>query len=88
MVGHEDGTVAFWSAKKGTSIYVLKAHSNDITKLQWVEKDNILLTSSKEKSIKFWSLPKEWRDKKIEAIEEREAELQRKKENIAKVEQI
>lgn len=30
-----------------------------------------LITSSKEKIIKFWSLPKEWRDKKLEAEEER-----------------
>jgi hypothetical protein len=34
----------------------------------------LLLTSSKEKIIKFWNLPKAWRDKIIEAAEEREFE--------------
>jgi len=33
FVGCEDGTLTFWNARKGVPIYVLKAHSNDITKL-------------------------------------------------------
>jgi len=54
MVGNEDGTVTIWSSKKAAPIYVAKAHNNDITKLAWYEEKAMLVTSSKEKSIKFW----------------------------------
>lgn len=64
--GYKDGTITFWNTKKGDSFYVLQAHSSDITKLQYFEDKKLLLTSSKEKVIKFWQLPKEWRDKRLE----------------------
>jgi hypothetical protein len=33
---------------------VLKAHTNDITRLQWFEDKTLLLTSSKDKVIKVY----------------------------------
>lgn len=33
FAGCKDGTITVWNAKKAQPIYVLKAHSNDITKL-------------------------------------------------------
>lgn len=36
---------------------VLKAHDSDITKLQWLNAENTLLTASKDKKIKAWQLP-------------------------------
>ena len=52
MIGNEDGTISFWNMKKGQQIYVLKAHNQDITRIQWFEDKNYLLSASKEKSIK------------------------------------
>lgn len=67
FVGTQDGTVTIWNARKGQAIYVMKAHNNEITKVQWIEtKGGMLLTSAKEKFIKFWAMPKEWRDKYVE----------------------
>ncbi|CAD8199045.1 unnamed protein product [Paramecium pentaurelia] len=82
MVGNKDGTVTVWSGKKAAPIFVIKAHNTDITKLQWYEDKHMLVTSGKEKSLKFWQLPKEWRDKKIEQQEEQEYEQMKKQENI------
>jgi hypothetical protein len=38
----------------------------NITKLVWFKELGIILTGSKDKSIKFWELPEYWRDKKLE----------------------
>ncbi|EGR33250.1 PX domain protein [Ichthyophthirius multifiliis] len=70
-VGTYDGTITIWNAKKGQPIYVMKGHNHEITKLQWFESNNMLVSSAKEKSIKFWQMPKEWRDKLIEQQEEK-----------------
>lgn len=82
MVGNKDGTVTVWSGKKGTPIFVIKAHSTDITKLQWYEDKSTLVTCGKEKVLKFWQMPKEWRDRRIEQQEEQEYEQLKKQENI------
>ncbi len=41
----------------------MKAHDSDITKMIWLEKENLLMTSSKDKTIKVWKFPEQWRDK-------------------------
>jgi WD40 repeat protein len=43
----------------------MKAHDEDITKLVWVEEDQILMTSGKDKLIKVWKLPDVWRNKAL-----------------------
>ncbi|EAR93569.2 PX-SNARE domain protein (macronuclear) [Tetrahymena thermophila SB210] len=93
-VGTQDGTITIWNAKKGVAIYVMKGHQNEITKVQWIEnKGGILLTSAKEKFIKFWAMPKEWRDKHIEQEEEdnvykltKDQKVQQIKEKLGKAE--
>ncbi|KAM3143094.1 hypothetical protein pb186bvf_004680 [Paramecium bursaria] len=82
MVGNTDGTVTIWSSKNAAPIYVIKAHNTDITKLEWFEDKQMLVTSAKEKSLKFWQLPKEWRDKRIVQQENEDFQQQRKQENI------
>ena len=47
----------------------MKAHEADITKMIWLEKENILMTASKDKSIKVWKFPEFWRNRDTEIQE-------------------
>jgi len=78
--GGEDGTVAFLDAKKAAPIYALKAHNDGLTKLQLLDKESILITGGKDKQIKFYRLPVEWRDSRLEAELMKDAKTQ-KQEN-------
>lgn len=48
-------------------------HKGNVTKLEYFENLGIIVSSGKDKSIKFYELPEYWRDKKIEEEERREA---------------
>lgn len=50
--GHSDGSITFWNAVEGKPIYVLKAFDNDITKIDYLPEKDIVICSSKGKSIK------------------------------------
>ena len=41
---------------------VMKSFDSEITRLQYVPDQELLISASKAKQIKIWSLPKEWRD--------------------------
>ena len=54
--------------------------------MAWLEKSDVLITASKDKrikvlfivilvNVKYWKLPLEWRDSKLEAEEEKEATI-------------
>ena len=43
----------------------LKAHASSITKVQYIEDKNLLITASKDKHIKFWEPTVDWMDKKV-----------------------
>jgi WD40 repeat protein len=66
MSANADGTVTFWNAKKAAPIYLLSAHADHVTKLQWFESKSLLVTGGKDKKIKFFQLPSEWKDKRLE----------------------
>jgi WD40 repeat protein len=61
---------------------VLKAHDKPITKMQWFDANSILMTGSKDKSIKAWKFPGSWRDKKLVEAEELDEQIQQKTESI------
>jgi len=91
MSGNGDGTVTFWNAKKATPIYVIPAHTDAITKLQWFESSSMLVTAGKDKKIKFYQLPAEWKDPRLEEALQAEARLdqqakamQKSQDNIKK----
>jgi len=75
MSGNDDGTVTFWNAKKASPIYVLSTHGEAITKLQWFEGKSLLLTGGKDKKIRFYQLPPEWKDKRLEQEMIKEAKI-------------
>ena len=50
---------------------VLKAFDTDVTRLEYIEEIETIVSTSKGKSIKFWKLPKEWRDAKLVADEQK-----------------
>jgi WD40 repeat protein len=51
----------------------LQAFDNEITRLDFLSDREWLISSSKNKSIKIWALPKEWRDAKLVADERKQA---------------
>ena len=56
----------------------MKAHEADITKMIWLEKENILMTASKDKSIKVWKFPEFWRNRDTEIQEQEEDQIRMK----------
>ena len=62
ITGNQDGNITIWSAKEGTPIYVLQAHGAPITQMVFLEDKQQLISCSKDKKIKIWSLPLVWYD--------------------------
>lgn len=52
---------------------VLQAFDTEITQLGFLPEREWLISSSKSKSIKIWSMPKEWRDARLVADERKQA---------------
>lgn len=50
--------------------------------MQWLEDKKILITTSKEKVLKFWKLPNEWRLKEVVEKENEEYENELRDKNI------
>jgi WD40 repeat protein len=82
--GGEDGTLTFWDASKVSPVYAMKAHTEGICKLQWIENQNVLMTAGKDKKLRFYKLPDEWRDKKMEAEVMKSSKANKQKENLKK----
>lgn len=73
---------------------VLQAFDSEITSLYFLEDKRQLISTSKGKSIKIWTLPKEWRDGKLVADLAKKANAkyiknvkERVKENLAKAQE-
>jgi len=47
-----------------------------------LEKVNILVSAGKDKKIKFYQLPDEWRDKRLEAEIMKESRIAKQNENL------
>ncbi|CAD8136025.1 unnamed protein product [Paramecium octaurelia] len=60
FIGNSDGTITIWSAKDCSPIKEYQVHQDEITKMIWNEDASILMTSSKDKTIKIICLPKRW----------------------------
>lgn len=60
ITGDEFGKIIVWDIKTGQPIFSWIAHDNPITSLYYDEKVNLLISGSKDKSIKVWELPKNW----------------------------
>ena len=53
---------------------LMKSFDSEITRLEYVPDQELLIAASKSKQIKVWSMPKEWRDAMIVANEKKEAD--------------
>lgn len=73
ITGNADGSITFWNAVDGKSIFLLKAFDTEITRLEFVPERDWVISASKARQIKIWALPKEWRDAKTVAKEQAEA---------------
>ena len=64
------GKIIIWNIKTGEPIFSWIAHENmSITSLYFNRINNILITGSKDKSIKIWKIPEFWFDPQIEKYE-------------------
>lgn len=52
---------------------------------RFIEKNKLLISCEKEKMIKFWRVPSQWKDLSVQRQEQREIEIRRKVENLHKV---
>lgn len=52
---------------------LLQAFDNEISRLDFLPDKEWLISSSKGRSIKIWLLPREWRDAKLVAEEQKQA---------------
>lgn len=66
---------------------MLKCFEEDkeMSKIQFLPEEKTLITIEKGRSVKFWEIPKIWRDHSTEAEEEKEIEIRRKVENLHRV---
>ena len=62
--------MVIWNIKTGEPIYSWLAHEKiPINCLFYLDKERLLITGGKDKSIKFWKIPEFWFDKNIEKYE-------------------
>ena len=70
ITGDSLGKIIIWKIKTGEPIFSWIAHENmPITNLYFNRINNILITGSKDKSIKIWKIPEFWFDPQIEKYE-------------------
>jgi len=75
ITGDEKGFIAIWNLQTGEAINVIPAHDSAVTKIVWDEKDKILFSGSKDKSIKLYKLPERWKSKELETFEKNELKV-------------
>jgi len=54
-------------------IDVLQAFDTEVSRIDFIPDKELLISASKSKSIKIWALPREWRDAKLVAEEQKQA---------------
>ena len=59
-MAYESGIITFFSTTTAAPIYIYDAHTSAITQMVWDSKLKVLITSSKDKTLKIWKLPDQW----------------------------
>ena len=73
ITGDYMGKIIIWNIKTGEPIFSWVAHENmSINTIYFNRINNILITGSKDKSIKIWKVPEFWFDPQIEKYETEE----------------
>jgi len=57
VTGHDDGFISFFDIATGRMRYSVRAHTNSVVQLRYLEEPRVLLTSSLDGSVKFLSIP-------------------------------
>ena len=70
ITGDIRGKIIIWNLKTGEPIFSWVAHENmPISRIYYDKLNNILITGSKDKSIKIWKIPEFWFDPQIQKYE-------------------
>lgn len=62
LASNENGMITVWSAKEGSPLYVLQAHTSAITQMIFLEDKQQIVSCAKDKRVKVWQLPPVWMD--------------------------
>jgi WD40 repeat protein len=62
ITGDNTGIVTVWDIRSQQPVYVLQAHTDVITQMKWLEDKQMLVSLSKDKTLKVWRFPKTWID--------------------------
>eukprot|EP00927_Polykrikos_kofoidii_P045294 TRINITY_DN3921_c0_g4_i1.p1 TRINITY_DN3921_c0_g4~~TRINITY_DN3921_c0_g4_i1.p1 ORF type:complete len:667 (-),score=74.66 TRINITY_DN3921_c0_g4_i1:100-2100(-) len=57
MAGFTTGAVVVFDTESGEPTYAFQAHSDEISKILWLDAPRRLLTASKDKTLKVWDFP-------------------------------
>ncbi len=57
ITGDNTGIITVWDLKTQQPVFVLQAHTDVITQMNWQEDKQVLVTCAKDKSIKIWKFP-------------------------------
>lgn len=77
ITGDGNGKIVVWNLLKGQPVYAWDAHKGEITQMHYEEETRILISGSKDKTMKVWRLPEKWVDEEIESFEEKEIKSQK-----------
>lgn len=77
ITGDGNGKIVVWNLSKGQPVYAWDAHKGEITQMHYEEETRILISGSKDKTMKVWRLPEKWVDEEIESFEEKEIKSQK-----------
>jgi len=72
ICGDENGIITVVSLKTGDPLVSFEAHKSVMTQMYWNEDARLLVTSGKDKSIKFWKAPEKWINEEIARFEQNE----------------
>ncbi|CAD8132412.1 unnamed protein product [Paramecium pentaurelia] len=65
-IGNQEGFVTVWDVQKKIPIYEIKLHNGPITKIVWNDEEEVLYTSSKDKTLKITYFNKNKRETLIQ----------------------
>ena len=91
IIGDILGKITIWNIKTGEPIYSFISHNKyPINCLFYSEKERLVISGGRDKSVKIWKIPQFWFDEKIEKYETEELvkinnELKKKRIQMEKI---
>ncbi len=62
ITADQTGVLTIWDVRTQEPVYALQAHTGAVTRMEWHEDKQMLITCAKDKTIKMWKFPAVWVD--------------------------